>query len=285
MTESRARSLDETCRAAERSIHRPTVIPFLGAARPQNSRLLLPGRKLRHRDGWDLLHRNVSVNLVALVPVANVMEPECEASLQKLRARGIKVRVFRGASAIDQARSLMAHDALKDGFTELLWVDADIAFEPSDVDMLLAHDKPFVCGVYPKKGVRSLACHTLPDTRELVFGEGGGLVEILYAAGGFTLVRSSVYTLLKEKLALPVCNAQFGAPFVPYYLPLVKETDAGAWYLAEDFAFSERARQAGVSVYADTRIRLRHIGRYAYQWEDAGMAATRHASFRFIIKP
>jgi len=225
------------------------------------------------------------VSLVALVPVANVMEPECEASLQKLRARGIKVRVFRGASAIDQVRSMMVHDALKDGFTELLWVDADIAFEPSDVDMLLSHDEPFVCGIYPKKGPRALACHILPDTRELVFGEEGGLIEILYAAGGFTLVRSSVYAGIQEKLALPTCNAQFGAPLVPYYMPLVKETDAGAWYLAEDFAFSERARQAGFSVHADTRIRLKHIGRYAYQWEDAGAEPKRHASYRLVVKP
>ena len=63
------------------------------------------------------MRRLLPVNLVALVPVANVIEPECEASLQKLRARGIKVRVFRGASAIDQVRSIMVHDALKDGFT------------------------------------------------------------------------------------------------------------------------------------------------------------------------
>jgi hypothetical protein len=224
------------------------------------------------------------VSLVALVPVASVMEPECEASLQKLRARGIKVRVYRGASAIDQVRGMMVHDALADGFTELLWVDADIAFEPSDVDLLLAHDQPVACGIYPKKGVRALSCHMLPGTRELVFGEGGGLVEILYAAGGFTLVRSSVYAGIKEKLALPTCNAQFGAPLVPYYMPLVKETPEGPWYLAEDFAFSERARQAGFAVYADTRIRLKHIGRYAYQWEDAGAEPKRHARYSFVVK-
>lgn len=224
------------------------------------------------------------MSLVALVPVANVMEPECEAALQELRRRGIKVRVFRGASAIDQARSTMAHDALRDGFTELLWVDSDIAFDADDVDRLRAHGQPFVCGIYPKKGTRALACHVLPGTREVVCGEGGGLLEILYAAGGFTLVRSEVYAAIREKLALPTCNEQFGAPLVPYYLPLVKESAQGAWYLGEDFAFSERARQAGFAIHADTRIRLRHIGRYEYQWEDAGSPMTRHARYRFVVK-
>lgn len=225
------------------------------------------------------------MSLVALVPVASTLEPECEASLQKLRARGIKVKIYRGSSAIDQARSMMAYDALKEGFTELLWVDCDIAFEPTDVDMLLSHDEPFVCGVYPKKGARAVACHVLPGTRELVFGEEGGLTEILYAAGGFTLVRSSVYNTISSKLALPTCNAQFGVPFVPYYQPMVKETSDGPWYLAEDFAFSERARQAGFTPKADTRIRLRHIGRYAYQWEDAGAEVKRHARFHLVMKP
>ncbi len=179
---------------------------------------------------------------------------------------------------------MMAHDALGDGFTELRWVDSDIAFEPKDVDMLIAHDEPFVCGIYAKKGVRALTCHLLPTTKELVLGEEGGLTEILYAAGGFTLVHSSVYSTIKEKLALPTCNAQFGAPFVPYYQPMVKQAEAGPWYLAEDFAFSERARQAGFSVKADTRIRLKHIGRYAYQWEDAGLETKRHPRFRFVVK-
>ena len=221
---------------------------------------------------------------IVLVPVANTIEPECEAALGKLRARGFKVRVYRGASAIDQARNTMAYDALKDGFEKLLWIDADIGFEPEDVDLLFSHDVPFVCGLYAKRGGRALACHVLPGTKELVFGEDGGRVEILYAAGGFVLVDAAVYHRIRDELALPTCNAQFGNPVVPYHLPMIAETEAGAWYLAEDYAFCERARKVGVQIWADTRIRLRHIGRYAYQWEDAGSELNRHASFRLVIR-
>lgn len=101
---------------------------------------------------------------------------------------------------------------------------------------------------------------------------------------GRALVDASVYTTMREQLGLPTCNAQFAAPFTPYYQPLVKETPEGPWYLAEDYAFCERARQCGFHVYADTTIPLRHIGRYAYQWEDAGAELNRHASFRLVIK-
>ena len=64
---------------------------------------------------------------------------------------------------------------------------------------------------------------------------------------------------------------------------MVKERENGPWYLGEDFAFSERAIQAGFKVHADTRIRLRHIGRYAYQWEDAGGEIQRHPRYKFLV--
>ena len=54
-------------------------------------------------------------------------------------------------------------------------------------------------------------------------------------------------------------------------------------YLAEDFAFSERARQCGFKIYADTRIRLYHFGDYGFSWEDAGESTTRYESYRFRI--
>jgi GT2 family glycosyltransferase len=53
----------------------------------------------------------------------------------------------------------------------------------------------------------------------------------------------------------------------------------GQWYLGEDFAFSERARQAGFDIVADTRVRLHHIGKYAYSWEDSGISPARYATF------
>jgi hypothetical protein len=178
----------------------------------------------------------------------------------------------------------MATDALRDGFEHLMWIDADIAFDPSDVERLLAHDLPLVCGLVAKKGTRAIAAHVLPGTEEIRFGEGGGLLEILYAGAAFNLVHARVYHAIREKLALPSCNETFGDPIVPYYLPMLKEAEGGPWYLGEDYAFCERARQAGFAIMADTRIRLGHIGRYAFQWEDAGSEPTRYATYRLQTK-
>src|SRR5215510_5480648 len=124
---------------------------------------------------------------VVLVPFGSHIEPECARALVDLEARGYAVRRVSGYAAIDQGRSQMATDALADGYDELMWIDSDIGFDLAAVDLLRSHGLPIVAGIYPKKGLRELACHLLLDTTEIAFGEGGGVFEIKYAATGFLL--------------------------------------------------------------------------------------------------
>jgi hypothetical protein len=177
----------------------------------------------------------------------------------------------------------MATDALAQGFDELIWIDSDIVFEPEDVERLRSHDKPIVCGIYPKKGTRALSCSLPPDTSEVTFGKQGGLLEIRYAAAGFLYTRRQVYADIAKACDLPTCNQQFGRPLVPYFMPMVV-SQPQPWYLGEDFAFCERARQAGYAIYADTTIRLGHVGSYAYMWEDAGSEPGRYESYVYRVK-
>jgi hypothetical protein len=217
------------------------------------------------------------------VPVAGAIEPDCEDALRELERRGHAVWRVRGYSAIDAARNQMASDALAQGFDELMWIDADVVFDPDDVDKLRRHDLPLVGGIYPKKGSRQLACVFLPETREVTFGVRGGLLEILYGGFGFLLTRRGVYETMQKQLGLPVCNQRFGTPLVPYFAPLVDGEGEQAWYLNEDYAFCERARRCGFRIFADTSIRLWHIGSYRYGWEDAGRDVERFGDYTFLI--
>ena len=222
---------------------------------------------------------------VVLVPVNGVVEPACEDGLRELERRGYVVRRVRGYAAIDQGRCQMATDALADGFTETMWIDADIGFRPEDVERLRSHKLPLVSAIYPKKGRREVACHVLPGTDKLVFGQEGGLVELLYAATGFLHVRREVYVAMQEQLHLPLCNGEFaGRPLCPYFQPMVRPHGQGYWYLAEDFAFCERARQCRFRIFADSTVRLRHYGAYGFTWEDAGIEPPRFGTFHFHLK-
>ncbi len=219
-----------------------------------------------------------------LVPVSDYVEPACDASLRELEARGYHVARVHGYKQIDLGRSQMATDALAAGFRETLWIDADTAFHPDVVERLRSRNVPIVCGVYPKKSKRELAIHALPGTKLMQFGVGGGLEEILYASTGFLLVRREVYEQVRETHALPLCAADTGRTLIPFFAPMVRPDGEGWWYLAEDFAFSERARQCGYKIMADTTVRLLHIGKYDYGWEDAGREVKRYSSYKFNLQ-
>ncbi|SIO06122.1 Methyltransferase domain-containing protein [Singulisphaera sp. GP187] len=216
---------------------------------------------------------------IVLVPFASFIQHDCDQSLKELERRGYPVRRVGGFSQIDQARNVLATEALLEGFEETLWIDSDIAFDPNDVEKLRRHHLPIVCGIYPQKGKHSLACHMMPGTSSTVFGQEGNLVELLYAATGFLLVRREAYLKVQRELVLPTTNEQFGKPMIPFFLPMIRPHHDGSWYLAEDYAFCQRARDCGFKIYADTTIRLWHIGTYRYGWEDAGIDRPRFPTF------
>jgi hypothetical protein len=188
-----------------------------------------------------------------------------------------------GFSQIDVARNRIASAALADGYAELMWIDSDMAFEPSSVARLRSHGLPLVCGLYPAKVDRHLTSQLAPEVRRLTFGQGGGLVEVLHAATGFLYTRRQVYLDIQQQLQLPVCNQRQGQPIVPFFLPLIVPDGVGHWYLGEDYAFCERARRCGYRIFADTTIRLQHIGIYGYSWEDLGGNLPRSASYRLDL--
>jgi hypothetical protein len=220
---------------------------------------------------------------LVLVPYLTHIEPGCEQGLRALEQRGLEVRRYPSTAAVDRTRCDAATAALDQGFDELIWIDSDIRFEPDDVERLRGHDLPIVAGVYAKKGVQDLALHLEDGTTELAMGEGGRLYDVRYVGAGFLCTQRLVYEDIQRTFSLPVCNTRFGARTVPYFLPMVIADGGPYWYLGEDYAFCERARQSGHKIVIDTTIRLGHIGSYTYGWEDAGQAIPRvtSATFRF----
>ena len=220
---------------------------------------------------------------VVLVPIGGPLDPGCDDALRELERRGHPVWRVRGYSAVDAARNQLATDAIGKGFAELMWVDADVAFDPNDVAKLRSHHLPFTCGLYPKKGPRQFAAEFLPGTPSVRFGKSGGLTEIRYCGFGFTHVRRAVFEAVQRHAGLPVCNQRFGSLLVPYFEPTSIPEPGGRWALSEDYAFCERARQAGFPVMADTTIRLWHVGTYRYGWEDAGSSKDRFGDYTFNL--
>ena len=106
---------------------------------------------------------------------------------------------------------MLASEALHHGFESILFVDADIGFDPVDALRLLAHPEPVISGVYAKKGRRELASLFAPGIKEITFGESSGLYPLKYAATGFLRIRAEVLRRMIHELALPLCNKRWGA--------------------------------------------------------------------------
>jgi hypothetical protein len=242
---------------------------------------------------------NENAKCVILVPAFGQPVAKCDAGLRQLEKRGYPVRRVGGFSAVDQGRNQMASDAFHDGFAETMWIDTDIGFDADAVERLRSHKSPIVAGLYPQPAARSLACELLPKTKTVVFGEDGGLMEIKYAAAGFLYVRREAYETIRDELKLPLCNTRFGRGCWPFFQPYwVEEENLGFGvrdsenvetkvrhrYLTEDFAFCERARQAGLKVMADTTIRLWRVGSYGFGWEDAGGDPERFDTYHFHVE-
>lgn len=104
----------------------------------------------------------------------------------------------------------------------------------------------------------------------VVFGPAApGLYPMLYASTGFLRIRAEVLHRMIDELKLPLCHWGPIKDFYPFFLPLcVPDGRGGTRYLTEDYSFSHRLHQIGVTPMADTTIKLYHIGRYGFSFED-----------------
>ncbi len=220
---------------------------------------------------------------VVLVPNLNGIEPECEDALRQLERQGLRVDRRRGCSQIDVARNEMASDAFQDGASSILFIDADIGFDPADAFRLLARPEPVISGLYAKKKNRALASTFAPDLGPIHLGPNSpGAYPLLYAATGFLRIRAEVLQRMIDELALPHCNLKWGRGVWPFFQPVVVPHPDGHHYLGEDWAFSHRLSQIGVTPLADASFRLWHHGSYGYTWEDAGSAPSRYRDYHFL---
>lgn len=225
-----------------------------------------------------------------LMPVNSAMEWATEMTLLELMQQGYGIHKIYGCANVDIARSQLVSDALAMGFEEIFWIDSDIGFKVEDFERLRSHDLPLVCGLYPKKLKEGgLAAILEDDTKELVFGENGGLVEIRWAGTGFLYTKRCVYDDIKAKLNLPDCVIGKKGTISPFFMPFTipcPSVNGGKThlYLGDDTSFCERARQVGYKVYADTTIRLDHIGKYRYSWEDIAGTRERYATLSCQIR-
>ncbi|MHB8397336.1 MAG: hypothetical protein ACYDCI_00155 [Candidatus Limnocylindrales bacterium] len=208
------------------------------------------------------------------IPVHRFVDTDTWHCVNGLRDLGFPVHLSKGASAIDMSRSLMASEALLGGYEQLLFIDADMLFDPADAVKLFLRPEPVIAGIYAAKAVGErgkLNVDFGPDVAEVKFGPFGDeeTVRPCHKVGaGFLRIKTDFLRRMVRTLKLPYCHMGHGQGW-PFFQPMVVDEDNTTKYLPEDYAFCRRCVDVGEPPFVDTSIRLYHLGDYAYGLEEA----------------
>lgn len=188
---------------------------------------------------------------------------------------------------ISRSRSLMASKLLTDEHLAaadvIVFIDDDIVFEPGDLWKIVEGAREtgdiYGGGYVVRSREAHLSSRTLPDRGVIEFRQTPERrpVEVQYLATGFMAVpRSVVESVVAGEFRdadgthrVHRCEVGGDRPFWPVFSPFtVREPDGRLHYLSEDWAFCERARQAGHRVWMDASIILQHMGWYPFTVAD-----------------
>lgn len=223
------------------------------------------------------------VNQLYMMSVLRLMQYCATASFQA------SIMLLGYDSLIPRSRSTLLSLFLDSAdATHLLFIDADIAFEPEQVARLVAFDEDFVAAMYPVKALDWAQLERLPDAAEESRPEaalryvgtlcGGPDAEIrdgfatgLYAGGGFQLIKRNVVERMiaaypeTRYSAIHALRRDSGTPSEQRYalFDCVIEPGTGV-YLSEDYAFCWRWRQLGGKIWLDLNSKLTHVGQYDF---------------------
>jgi hypothetical protein len=171
-------------------------------------------------------------------------------------------------SLISRARNTLTAKFLhQQDSTHLMFIDADIGWEPWHLLALLNHDKDMIGGLYPMK--------TMP-IKWVVNGFDGaeegenGLQEVSKAGTGFLLTKRAVFKQMAAHPAVKAYKNDIGLdPVYDQYLRTYWDTAVrqGRYY-SEDWTACENWRDLGGRIWVDKRVLLRHSGSYVFCMEN-----------------
>jgi hypothetical protein len=230
------------------------------------------------------------VNLVIATPCfggqVSALYAASVFKLQKM-ARGyaglnLKILFKDGDALITRARASLLAQFLDDpSATHLLFVDADIGFEPEQVRRLIECGVEMCAAVYPVKQIdwdrvkssigtarpnpaaASLNYVLEVDDRNAVT-ERAGFIRVRYAGTGFLMIRRAAlermcacYPHLQYRRDHSIDAAITSDKRFALFECMI--ADDGT-YLSEDFAFCKRWTDMGGEIWADLNSKLNHVG-------------------------
>ena len=195
--------------------------------------------------------------LIAVPYITKAHDPPCNPSIDALDKCGMRWEYHvRTGYGVDMQRNRIAAKALADGFDWLLMVDADVILPEDALANLLEHDADVCMGWYLNRhgneqrtclyGIgRGWSYYEADDLREK--RENGAYTLRVKGGGmGCCLIRTDVFDVLKF-------------PWFVWSDVRFDRSTGKVESCGEDIDFCGKCEQAGIPIYADTRVECEHL--------------------------
>lgn len=163
---------------------------------------------------------------------------------------------------IHTARNMLVKAFLDGGFTDILFIDADMAWRPYDVVRLLAQKHPFIGGVGRKRNdtpitdARAWCFSPIVDADCNAAHDAAGAIEVNHVGTGFLLVNRLVFEALEQYGKPPKVNDADGIAYTQFF----RWGLGNGCEFGEDYQFCRDYRAIGGKVMVDPSIELSHFG-------------------------
>lgn len=204
---------------------------------------------------------------------------------------GMQYAHMMNESLITRARNALAKDFLASECTHLMFIDADIGFNPADIPPMVHANKDIICGIYPKKEInwldvtKAVNAGVIPQelskytgafvvnlVGDVLSAEGNmySPMEIANGGTGFMLINREVFDGLIGKVptynndVFHAIDDQSKPEVINEFFATSIDKDSGNRLLSEDYHFCKIAREAGFKVWAAPWAQLSHTGTYIF---------------------
>lgn len=161
----------------------------------------------------------------------------------------------------------------------MIFIDADITWQYSDLRQLLLADKAIIGGTYPMKTLPiTLNFNPIPQhmnefghikTMEQLqkykekYADKNGVVEVRHIPTGFMMIKREVFETLKDKVTpyqYTDYHTQANSTHYEFFPVGVKDNIL----LSEDWYFCDIARANGIPIHFNTNIVTTHTGTFTF---------------------
>ena len=183
-----------------------------------------------------------------------------------------RITTLRNESLVPRARNILNAMFLEaKECTHLMFIDADIEFEPESVIRMLAMDKDLITGAYPKKTLPVDYAINLKfaDKEKTQVKVDMGAIEVLDASTGFWLMKREVVDRMIEGYPelFYLNDSSIDPKFNQYcysFFDTIHDPEDNR-YLSEDYTFCRRWQKIGGSIWLDPNTKLNHVGSYTFE--------------------